>query len=459
MVRRQSALYQLKFKEWYKEVLIRRNSGLLHRPDRVMRLLHSHLSLRHLWVFREVARSGAVHAAARSLHLSQPAATQAVAAVERSFGVRLFDRTSAGMSPTLAGRRCLERVERALAELRAAMVELLPTSAGRTERALTLGQLEAMIALVKYGSFRAAANALGIAVPTLHQAAHTLEQVSSTTLLEHTSFGLRPNRDGERLARHAGRALAELQQARDELGALHGDERGRTVIGAMPLARSGMVPSAVLQFLASYPLHTVEVLDGPYETLLRALRSGSADVLIGALRQPAPASDVFEEPLFDDPLTLVVRAAHPLTRNAAPELLQLRQYPWIAPRRGTPLRRHFEALFSDAGVACPTAIECNCLVAARAILQDSDRLMLLSARQVMADVAAGVLATLPHPLGRVVRTIGLTLRVNWQPTQPQQVLLDLLRLAGRQAPLESVARPQRRAVHRASGALSAASGM
>lgn len=427
-----------------------------------MRVLHSHLSLRHLVVFVEVARSGAVSTAARSLHLSQPAATQAIAAVERYFGRRLFERTSVGMTPTPAGRRCFERIERALAELRAAMVELLPSSAVRTERALTLGQLESLIALVKHGSFRAAAKALGIAVPTLHQAARTLEQISGTGLLERTSFGLRLNREGERLARHAGRALSELQQARDELCALHGEECGRTVIGAMPLARSGLVPNAVLQFLARYPLYTVEVLDGPYETLLRALRGGSADVLVGALREPAPANDVFEEPLFDDPLTLVVRASHPLTRGAAPELSQLRQYPWVAPRRGTPLRRHFEALFAHSDTPFPAgAIECNCLVAARAILQNSDRLMLLSTRQVMADVNAGVLATLPHPLGRVVRRIGLTLRVGWQPTEPQQALLALLRSAGveRPAPLESVARAPHPALRRANGALRAVSGV
>lgn len=403
-----------------------------------MRLPNSHLSLRHLVVFVEVAHSGAVNAAARNLHLSQPAATQAIAAVERYFGVRLFGRTSAGMTPTVVGRRCLERIQRALTELRAGMQELLPSSALRTERALTLAQLEGLIALVTYGSFRAAAKALSIAVPTLHQAAHTLEEVSGTALLERTGFGLRPNRAGERLARYAGRALAELQQARDELGALQGDERGRTVIGAMPLARGGLVPNAVLQFLSRYPMHTVEVLDGPYETLLRALRGGAADVLIGALRQPAPASDVFEEALFDDPLTLVVRFGHPLTRVTQAKLSQLRHYPWIAPRHGTPLRRHFESLFADIGLPTGT-IECNCLEAARATLLGSDRVMLLSARQVMADVNAGVLATLPHPLGRVVRTIGLTFRAGWQPTEPQRVLTDLLRLNSREERPEPVA--------------------
>lgn len=414
------------------------NRGSAYLDRRIMRPSNLHLSLRHLLVFVEVARSGTVNAAARNLHLSQPAATQAIRAVERYFGVQLFGRTNAGMTPTLAGQRCLERIERALAELRAGMVDLLPSSAARTERALTLAQLKGLIALVTYGSFRAAAKAMSIAVPTLYQATHTLQEASGINLLERTSCGLRPNLDGERLARHAGRALAELQQARDELGKLRREQGVRIVIGAMPLARSWLVPTAVLRFLSRYPMHTVEVLDGPYANLLRALRGGAADLLIGALRQPAPASDVVEEALFDDPLTLVVRAGHPLTRPRNAEIRQLRDYRWIAPPQGTPLRRHFESLFSEGGLPTGT-IECNCLEAARATLLVSDRVMLLSARQVMADVNAGILATLPHPLGRVIRTIGLTLRIGWRPTEPQQELTDQLRLASREAPSEPCA--------------------
>lgn len=389
----------------------------------------SHLSLRHLVVFCEVARSGAVNAAARRLHLSQPAATQAVAAVEHYFDARLFERSSNGMRLNVLGERCLERIERALTELGAAMAELLPSGAIRTPRALTLAQLEALMAVARHGNFRLAARALGISAPTLYQAARTLERASGATLFERTSFGRRVTRDGERLARHAGRALSELQQARYLLTAVRGAEHGRLVIGAMPLARSGLVPDAVLRFMTRYPRHTVELLDGPYETLLAALRDGTADVLIGALRQPAPVSDVREEPLFDDPLTLVVGFNHPLRSASGDELMRrLGDYPWIAPRLGTPLRRHFEALFARSGQELPPGlIECNSLVAARALLQASDRIMLLSTRQVMADVAAGALATLPHPFGRVVRTIGVTTRVGWQPTVSQQEFLHLLR--------------------------------
>ena len=60
--------------------------------------------------------------------------------------------------------------------------------------------------------------------------------------------------------------------------------------------------------------------------------------------------------------------------------------------------------------ACPlptTPIECNSLIAARALLLESDRIMLLSAHQIHYELKAGLLVALPHPAGNVVRPIGL----------------------------------------------------
>jgi LysR family transcriptional regulator, regulator for genes of the gallate degradation pathway len=140
-----------------------------------------------------------------------------------------------------------------------------------------------------------------------------------------------------------------------------------------------------------------------------------------------------EEPLFDDPLAIVVRAGHPLAERRRPTVAALHRYPWIAARRGSPLRRQFDELFTRAGATPPGGlIECNSLVAARALLLGSDRAMLLSEHQIEQDREAGLLTALPHPAGRVVRHIGLTLRRNWQPTGTQRVLLQLLRTAAGQ---------------------------
>jgi LysR family transcriptional regulator of gallate degradation len=376
-------------------------------------------NLRHLRVAREVARLGSISAAARSVALSQPAITQAIAALERLYGVSLFNRTNAGVTPTEAGELLAERVERAFVHLREALGDLaraVPREVSaqrRAERAMTTAQLNALIAVVEQGSFSQAARALGIAQPTVHRAARELEDLLGLPLFERTSFGVQPTREAQRLARGAKLAFAELDQARAELGALSGGETGRTVIGAMPLARSFLLPRALIEFSSAHPRHSVVILEGAYDSLLSNLRHGSADFLIGAARERLPYKDVVQEHLFDDELAIIMRAGHPLAQQKRASPRTLAKYPWIAPRSESPLHEHFDKLFKAAGIPPPrSTIECNSLVAARSLLIESDRLML---------------AALPHPMGRVTRSIALTTRAGWKPTRAQQQLLGILR--------------------------------
>ncbi|RHW27020.1 LysR family transcriptional regulator [Nocardioides immobilis] len=74
-----------------------------------------------------VGRHGSLGAAARGLLVSQPSASQRLAALERRCGVRLFDRDTTGARPTPAGREMmvqarhiLEHLERVFERSRAA---------------------------------------------------------------------------------------------------------------------------------------------------------------------------------------------------------------------------------------------------------------------------------------------------------------------------------------------------
>jgi LysR family transcriptional regulator, regulator for genes of the gallate degradation pathway len=398
-------------------------------------------NLRHLSILCLVARLGSVTAAARAAHLTQPAVTQAIAALERNFGTRLFTRTPHGMTATEAGRTCAARVDRALARIAEALDEDKddirgnhlppPTRARSPAHAITAGQLEALLLVVDAGGFGRAARTAGMTRATLHRAAKRLERTIGVPLFEATSHGIRPTREAVRLAMQVHLGVGELRQARAEITALAGAERGETAIGAMPLARSRLIPEAVLRFCARHPQHRISILDGPYEGMLELLRQGRADLLIGAMREATPP-DVIQEPLFEDPLALIVRAGHPLANHSggyrrAPAAEALMRFPWIAPRRESPLRRHFDRLFRGAAPSPGAPIECNSLVAARELLLASDRIMLLSEQQAHHELAAGELVALPHPEGCVVRQIGLTLRRDWHPTAAQSELLDMIR--------------------------------
>jgi LysR family transcriptional regulator, regulator for genes of the gallate degradation pathway len=395
-------------------------------------------NLRHLVLFDSVVRRGSVSAAARAAHLSQPAVTQAVGHIEAALGARLLQRSYAGLALTDLGNAAAQRVERALQMIREALLSVRTRPADATSAdvlsGITSTQLNALIAVVEEGAFARAARRAGRARAAVHRAARQLERSLGTELFEVTSFGVRPTREAERLALRTRLAFAEIAQAQAEVAAAQGIGSGSTTIGAMPLARSVLVARAVLEFAAARPEHGISILDGPYESMLGALRRGRADVLVGALREPVPYDDIVQEHLFDDPLSIVVGARHPLAGRGVPTLEALAGYPWIAPRQESPLRRHFEALVGRLEAQRTVApIECNSLVAARALLLASDRVMLLSEHQIHHELATGQLAALPHPLGPVTRSIGLTVRRDWRPTQVQAQLIEGLRRHARSA--------------------------
>src|SRR5712671_1006805 len=76
------------------------------------------LRLRDLRVLFAVVQSGSLAKAAVELRVSQPAVSQVVSNLERALGVRLVDRNSRGVEPTLYARALLARGRAAFDELR-----------------------------------------------------------------------------------------------------------------------------------------------------------------------------------------------------------------------------------------------------------------------------------------------------------------------------------------------------
>jgi DNA-binding transcriptional LysR family regulator len=72
------------------------------------------MELYQLRTFAAVAEEGHLTRAAERLHVSQPAVSGQIKALEQEFEVRLFERSPAGMTLTVAGRELLPLAERVL---------------------------------------------------------------------------------------------------------------------------------------------------------------------------------------------------------------------------------------------------------------------------------------------------------------------------------------------------------
>lgn len=380
-------------------------------------------NLRHLRFFAAVAELKSLTATSERWHLSQPAVTQAINKLEREAGGPLFDRTRHGFFLTPRGEILLKRVESAFALLDPILGEISP----RLRISLTYAQLQALIAVSESENFTLAARRLGLAQPTVHRAVTQIEQEAARSLFERTSFGILPTRLCQALAQAARLAIYEFDQADAELAQFDGSEAGAVVIGAMPLARSILLPRALARFRQQYPTFAVRILDGTYDALLGDLRRGSIDFLVGALREPAPIEDVIQERLFDDRLALLARPDHPLAKQTSVSIDDLLAYPWVVPRLGTPTRTQFETLFTSVGKATPQRlIESGSLLLMRGVLGESDHLGCISRHQSKPECDHGLLAQIPFSTDHLIRPIGLTYRQNWQPTRIQQQMMEII---------------------------------
>ncbi|MDJ0930906.1 LysR family transcriptional regulator [Breoghania sp.] len=397
-------------------------------------------NIHHLRAFALAARLNSVHQAAAAAHLSQPAVTQALARLETRYNCLFLERCSTGVYPTRFGEIMLTRVERAL-DLIGEAAQRIREYAKRTapkkarpspvDRLATTAQLRALVAIARTGGYSAAARSLGLAQPSVHRAARDLEKLAGVTLFERVSQGVALTAQGQVLALKAALAFREIEAASDDLEEVKGIVRGRLVVGTLPLIRTEILPDAVIALTERFPQATVRIDDGSYAGQLHALRMGEIDVLIGALLCPAPAEDVEEVVLFDDALSVVVRCGHPLCGCETVTVEDLKRFSWVVPRAGTPTRDHFEDLIGEDAV--PGVIETPSLMVLRGILTKSDRLALLSRRQITYEERAGLLTALPMELGDPPRPIGLTLRKNWCPTGLQAAFLEIIREQARKS--------------------------
>lgn len=392
-------------------------------------------NMRHLLAFREVAEQKGVSAAAARVHLSQPAVTQAIAQLEKKLDLRLFDRRPEGMFVSPQGQIFLSRVQRILAHLERGAAHAVrasgpikPKPKSDFHKNVSASQLRALVAIWETGNFSMAARRVGISQPSVHRAGRSLEKLAGLPFYIVNRNGLELTPAAELFVREVKLAAAELRQGYDEIAQSKGRGSTKIAIGSMPLSRTSILPTAIDGLLDINHGVQVRNVDGPYDELLKGLRYGDLDVLIGALRNPAPTNDIVQEKLFDDPLAIVAGPQHPLAGEKNVTLSEALKYPWIAPPKNTPTGSYlFHLLGVDRLPISPIRIISSSLVLVRGLLSRGNYLTIISLNQMAVEQAQGLMVPLSIDLPNSTRPIGLTMRKNWSPTATQSQFLDLIR--------------------------------
>lgn len=392
------------------------------------------LNIRHMRVFVETARTGSVSTAADLCHLSQPAATQAISSLEANFGTALLIRKRQGSTLTTCGTLVERRTRAALKHLRDGAKNALREAGNKAVRrqnfelSVTASQLRNLIAIANAGSFTVAARSLGLSQPTVHRTARNLEAVAGMPFFTARPSGVRLTAAADAFMRGAKLAQSELKQAVEDISRETGEECGTFVLGSLPLARTAIVPKAIHAMVSTVEGFQVRVVEGRYAELLRSLREGDIDCLIGALRHPIPADDIEQELLFQDALAIVAHPSHPLVDQRMITLGDTVEFPWIAPPKETPAGQYlFDTLQIHKRAETPVRVVSSSMAVLRGVLAEGPYVSIVSQHQINLDEALGTIAVLDVPLSGHVRDIGLTYRRDWTPTETQSLCIEYLR--------------------------------
>ena len=406
------------------------------------------INLRHLRALLAVEAAGSISGAADTLYRVPSAVTRSIGELEGALGRPLFDRRARGMALNAYGELVLVRVRRIEQEFGEARTQLIARGGVRSSAdiqslfaSILNGRRLAVIArLADQRNMPAVAREFGITQPAISTALKDLEARLGVALFDRGPRGLVPTPAGEMVAFYFKRILSELRHIGPDIAASEGVLEGRIHVGALPLARTHILPLAIASLLARHPRLHVTTVESPYDALAASLRSGDIDFILGALR--SASKDLQQEPLFQDRMSVIARAGHPLTRTRTIDFHVLRQATWVLSRQGSPAREMFERCFTHARQVSPLpAVETGDLALLRGLLMESDMLTAISEHQLRYEIRDGSLVVLPFSLKQTQRQIGLTQRLGAYPAPGAHALMQEIRKAVSHPPAMNSKRP------------------
>src|SRR6266487_6593923 len=144
---------------------------------------------------------------------------------------------------------------------------------------LDLHRLRLLQEFAARGSIARTAAVLGYTPSAVSQQLAALEREAGTALLDRSARRAELTDAGRRLAGHAERILAMVEEAETDLSAEAQEPAGRVVATAFPSAAVAFAPS-LARSLRAHPRLTLVLRQTPAREGLRQVRSGDVDVAI-----------------------------------------------------------------------------------------------------------------------------------------------------------------------------------
>src|SRR5262245_29947292 len=178
---------------------------------------------------------------------------------------------------------------------------------------MDLRHLETFRAVLRQGSFLGAARELGCAQSTVTQHVQALEAALGVALFDRSVRRVRLTEAGRALQEQAAPLLGRIEELKATIAELAGGTAGHVRLGAIEPFVSQRLPPVLARFCRERPDVRLSIELGGTEGIARRVARGELDA--GICSPPEATRGLRFEPLYREPLGVLVPAGHPLSRD------------------------------------------------------------------------------------------------------------------------------------------------
>ena len=240
---------------------------------------------------------------------------------------------------------------------------------------LSIADLEAVLAVHRHGSFRAAAQELCITQPSVSARIQHAEAILGVTLFNRTTRKVVPTEQGIRLCEYAERALYDLKM----LTATFKDESqlraGKVIVGTTPTLAATLTAEVIGAFGRRFPNIEVALVDDFFGRSLDRLLTGEADFAVTPSLSIGPRLAL--EEIGQEEVVLVAPKGHRLVKRECCELRTTLTEGLVLVSSQTALSELIVRAYAAQGLVMPPAVVTQHSLSAVALAKSTNRFTFL----------------------------------------------------------------------------------
>jgi DNA-binding transcriptional LysR family regulator len=231
---------------------------------------------------------------------------------------------------------------------------------------MEIDQMETFLAVLTYGGFHRAAEALSVSQPAVTGRIQALEYSLGAKLFVRARSNLSLSPAGKALRPHAEQLLRTVALARQAVREIQPSAGGALRIAASLSVCTYFLPDVMKDFQKANPKVMVSLRSGNSLQVLKMVLDGDADLgFARSLNHP----EVETTTLRDDPLILVGHPAHPAAQKRRVRLDEVEALPLIFYDMGSSDWTLSQGLFRRAGLLPTVVLEVETIEAAKRMVE------------------------------------------------------------------------------------------